>query len=91
MIRLGSSGPFEPTRINWLLSGSGIALTNSEMGGNIKVIRSLENGGILLKESNKKIISQIGRLVNFLRPLMSGGLPLMKNVFRLQVKLFCYH
>ena len=52
MIQLGSPGPFEPTRINSLLSGSGIALTNSEMGGNIKVIRPLENGGILLKESN---------------------------------------
>ena len=46
----------------------------------MKVITSLENRGILLKETTRKIINQEGGLLNFLKPLMTAGLPLMKNV-----------
>ena len=42
------------------------------------VIKSLENRGILLKETPRKIISQEGGFLNFLRPLMAG-LALMKS------------
>ena len=43
--------------------------------------RSVEIGGILLKGSNRKIKNQEGQFLNCLRPLMTAGLPLMKNVF----------
>ena len=46
----------------------------------IKVIRSLENRGILLKGTTRKITSQEGGFRNFLRPLMRAGFPLMKIV-----------
>ena len=59
--------------------GSGIALTNKETKDIIKVIRFLENIGVL-KELLKKIRSQKGGFLNCLRPLMSAGLPLMNNV-----------
>ena len=59
---------------------SGRTLTNNEMKDIIKVIRSLENRGILLKETTKRISSQEGGFLNFLIPLMTAGLPLMKNV-----------
>ena len=59
---------------------SGRTLTNNEMKDIIKVIRSLENRGILLKETTKRISSQEGGFLNFLIPLMTSGLPLMKNV-----------
>ena len=55
-------------------------LTNSEIKDIIKVIRSLENTGILLIGTTRKMISQEGRFFNFLRPLMTFSLPLMKNV-----------
>ena len=61
--------------------GSGIAQANKETKDIIKVIRSLENIGVL-RELFKKISSQKGGFLNFLRPLMSAGLPLMKNVLR---------
>ena len=60
--------------------GSRIMLTNNEMKDIIKVIRSLENRRILLKGTTKKNISQEGRLLYFLNPLVRVGLPLMKNV-----------
>ena len=41
----------------------------------MKVIKSLENRGILLKVTTRKI-----GLLNFLRPLMIAGLPLMSSV-----------
>ena len=41
---------------------------------------SLENRGILIKEATIKITSQEGELLNFLRPLITVSLPLMKNV-----------
>ena len=56
-------------------------LTNNEIKDIIKVSRSLLNRGILLKETARKITSQEGGLLHFLRPLMSAGLSLMKNVF----------
>ena len=42
--------------------------------------KSLENRGILLKGTTKKFNSQEGEFLSFLRPLMSDGFPLMKNV-----------
>ena len=49
--------------------GSGITLTNNEVKYIIKVIKSLERRGILLKETITKITSKNGRFLNFLRPL----------------------
>ena len=60
--------------------GSGIMLKNNETKYIIKVIRSLQNRGNILKETSGKIISQEGGALNFLGPLMKGDLPLMKNV-----------
>ena len=45
------------------------------------MIESLENRGILLKGTIKKFACQERGFLNFLRPLMTVGLPLMKNVF----------
>ena len=57
--------------------GSGITLTNNEKKDIMKVIKCLENTGILIKRTNKKINSQEGGFLNFLRALMTTGLPLM--------------
>ena len=57
------------------ITGSGITLTNNEMKANMKVIKSLEKRGILLKGTTTKITSQEGGFLNFLRPLMTAGLP----------------
>ena len=46
----------------------------------MKVIKSLENRGILLKGTTTKITSQEKGLLNLLRPLMTAGLSLIKNV-----------
>ena len=46
----------------------------------MKVIKSLENRGILLKRIPRKITSQEGGFLNFLKPLMVAGLPLMKSL-----------
>ena len=59
---------------------SGITLTNNEINDIIEVIKSLENRGILGKGTTTKITSQERRFLNFLRPLMTAGLPLMKSV-----------
>ena len=48
--------------------GSKITITNNETKVIMKVIRSLENRGILLKETTKKVSRQEGRLLNFLKP-----------------------
>ena len=46
----------------------------------MKVIKSLENRGILLKGTVRKITSQEGAFLNFLRPLMKSVLtPLAKT------------
>ena len=44
----------------------------------MKVIKSLENRGILIKGTTTKMTSQEGEFLNFLRLLMTAGLPLMK-------------
>ena len=67
--------------------GSGIALTSNEIKYIIKVIKSLENRRILLKGTTTKITSQEGGFLNFLRQLMTAGLPLMKLENLLQIKL----
>ena len=61
-------------------SGAGITLTNNEIKDIMKVIKSLENRGILLKAIARKVTCQEGGFLNFLKPLMTAGLPLMKNV-----------
>ena len=59
----------------------------------MKVIKSLDNRGILLENKGSllrwttwKITSQEGGFFNFLRPLMIAGLPLRKNVLTLLAK-----
>ena len=46
----------------------------------MKLIKSLENRGILLKGTTRKITSQAGGFLNFLTPLMIAVLLLMKSV-----------
>ena len=46
----------------------------------LNAINSLENRGILFKETPRKIASQEGGFLNFRRPLMTAGLLLMKTV-----------
>ena len=46
----------------------------------MKVTRSVENERSLLQGTTRKITSEERRLLNFLRPLMTTGLPLMKSV-----------
>ena len=60
--------------------GTGITLTNDEIKNIVKVIKSLENRGILSKRTTKKINSEEGGSLNFLRSLMMVVLPLMRNV-----------
>ena len=60
--------------------GTGVTLTDNEIKDIIKVIKFLENREILLKGTTKKITSQEGGFLNFLAPLMTAGLPLMKRV-----------
>ena len=45
----------------------------------MKAIKSLENRNCI-KETTRKISSQGGEFLNFLRPLMTAGLPLMKSI-----------
>ena len=52
----------------------------------MKLIRLLENRGILIKGTTRKITSQEGGFLNFLQPLMTAGLPLMKSVLALLAK-----
>ena len=54
----------------------GITLTNNELKDIIKVTKSLENRGILLKETAEKIINQEGGILSSLR---AAGLPLVKK------------
>ena len=55
-------------------------LTKNEIKDISKVLRSLENRGILLERTTTNITSQEGEFLNFLKPLITPGLPLMKNV-----------
>ena len=59
---------------------SRLTLTNNEIKDTKKVSKSLENTGILLKGSTKKCNSREGGFVNFLGPLKTVSLPLLKNV-----------
>ena len=52
---------------------------------------SLKNSEILLKEPTKNIISQGGEFLTFIRPLMTVGLLLTKNVLRTLPKSAFYH
>ena len=45
----------------------------------MKPVKSLENEGILFKGTTTKITTQEGGFLNFIRLLMTGGLPLMKK------------
>ena len=60
--------------------GLGITLTNNEIKDIIKVIKYLENRGTLSKKTNRKIASQEGGFLNFLKLLMTADLPLMKSI-----------
>ena len=46
----------------------------------MKVIKYLGSRRILLKGTTKKVTSQEGGFLNIFMPLMTAGLPLMKNV-----------
>ena len=46
----------------------------------MKVIKSLEYRGNSLKQTTRKITCQEGGFPNFLKPLMTAGLTLIKNV-----------
>ena len=59
------------------ITGSGITLKNNRIKEIMKVIKSLENKGILLKGTITKITSQEGGCLNFLSSLVTAGLPLM--------------
>ena len=52
------------------------------------MIKSLENRGMLLKESTRRTTIQDEEFLNFLKPLMTAGLPLMKNVLTPLAKYF---
>ena len=65
---------------------SGIILKNNEMKDIMKVIKSFENREILIKGTNTKITSQEKGFLNFLRPLITAGLPLIKIVLTSLVK-----
>ena len=56
------------------ITGSIKNLTNNEIKDIMKVIKSLENRRILFKGTNRKIISQEGGFLYFLRPFMTAGL-----------------
>ena len=59
----------------------GMVLKNNEIKDIMNIIKSLENRGSLLKGTTEKAINQKGVFLNnFLGPLMTVGLPLMKNV-----------
>ena len=57
-------------------------MTNKEINDIIRIIKCLENRGILLKRPTAKVTSREGGFLNFVRPLMTAVLPLMKNVLK---------
>ena len=61
--------------------------TKNEIKEIMKIIRSLENKKILLKGTIIKITNQEWEFFNFLRPLMTAGLPLMKSVLNPLTKM----
>ena len=66
--------------------GSGLTLTSKEIKDIKKTIRSLEKRGVLLKKTIKNVITQEEEFLNFLRPLMKAGFPLMKSVLTHRIK-----
>ena len=54
--------------------GSGITLRSNEIKDVMKVIKSSENRGVLLKGTTRKITSHKGEFLDFLRPIMTVGL-----------------
>ena len=58
-----------------MLKGLELRIISNEIKDIINVIRSLENRVIFLKVTTSKIISQEGGFLNFLRLLMTTGLP----------------
>ena len=62
------------------LRGLGLTLTNSEIKYFMKMIRSSQNRAISLKGTTRKIPSQKQLFLNFIKALVSVGLPLMVNV-----------
>ena len=73
------------------LFGAGIVITDNEIKDIMKVIKSLENRGLLSKGTKRKINSQEVQFLNFLRPLMKTGLLLIKSVLTPLAKVFCCH
>ena len=63
-----------------------LKVKNNEIKEIMKVIKSLENKGILLKGTTRKIPSQYGGFLNFIRPLMTAAIPLIKNVITILAK-----
>ena len=63
-----------------------IILAKNEIKDIIKAIESLENREIILKVSAWKTTSQEWGFLNFLKPLMTVDLPLIKNVLTPLVK-----
>ena len=55
-------------------------LTKNEINDIIKVVRSSEIKGISSKGTTRKITSQKGGFLNFVRPLMTAALLSIKNV-----------
>ena len=72
--------------LNKKLRGSEIAPTNNEIKDIVKVIRSLQNRAVLIRVVYKIITTQEREFLNFLKPLMTGWLPLLKNVLTSSAK-----
>ena len=70
------------------IKSSVINLTNNEIKDIVKVIESLKTIAISLKRTTRKNTSQEGGFLNFLRPLMRAGLPLMKSLITPLAKIF---
>ena len=56
-------------------SGAGITPPNNEIKHIMKVIKSLEKRGMLLKRTTRKITGQERGSFNIAKPLMTAGLP----------------
>ena len=67
--------------------GGSITLTDNERTDIMKVIKYLENRGILLKRTTRKITSQERGYLNFLILSMTAGLPSIKGVLTKNVLL----
>ena len=60
-----------------------MTLTNNEIKEVMKVIKSFETRGLLLKGSTTKIATQEGGFFNFFTPLITAGFPLIKSMLTL--------